>query len=83
MLELPSSDADLGRRAPAAVIRPATSAAVLRTLLAAATPVHGAWGSGRLLRTSLVSVLITDQGHAFVGAVQPSVLYAAAAAQPH
>jgi hypothetical protein len=56
---------------------------VLRTLLAAATPVHGAWGSGRLLRTSLVSVLITDQGSAFVGAVQPSVLYAAAAAQPH
>ena len=56
---------------------------VVPTLLAAATPVHGAWGSGRLLRTSLVSVLITDQGHAFVGAVQPSVLYAAAAAQPH
>jgi outer membrane lipoprotein-sorting protein len=47
-------------------------------LLAAATPVHGAWGSGRLLRTSLVSVLITDSGTAYVGAVQPSVLYAAA-----
>ena len=38
----------------------------------------GAWGSGRLLRTSLVSVLITDGGRTFVGAVQPSVLYAAA-----
>ncbi len=38
----------------------------------------GAWGSGRLLRTSLVSVLITDSGRTFVGAVQPSVLYAAA-----
>ena len=62
---------------------PGDDAAVLRTVLAAATPVHGTWGSGRLLRTSLVSVLITDQGHAFVGAVQPSVLYAAAAAQPH
>jgi outer membrane lipoprotein-sorting protein len=47
-------------------------------LLATATPVHGAWGSGRLLRTSLVSVLITDSGTAYVGAVQPSVLYAAA-----
>jgi outer membrane lipoprotein-sorting protein len=55
------------------------SAAVLRTLLAAATPVHGAWGTGRLLRTSLVSVLITDTGSSYVGAVQPSVLYAAAA----
>ena len=48
------------------------------TLLASATPVHGAWGSGRLLRTSLVSVLMTDQGSAFIGAVEPSVLYAAA-----
>ena len=38
----------------------------------------GAWGSGRLLQTSLVSVLITDGGRVFVGAVQPSVLYAAA-----
>ena len=55
------------------------STAVLRTLLAAAKPVHGSWGSGRLLQTSLVSVLLTDQGPAFIGAVQPSVLYAAAA----
>jgi hypothetical protein len=51
---------------------------VLNALLQSATPVSGAWGSGRLLRTSLVSVLITDGGRAFAGAVQPSVLYAAA-----
>jgi outer membrane lipoprotein-sorting protein len=57
---------------------PGDSAAVLRALLASATPVHGAWGSGRLLRTSLVSVLMTDRGSTYVGAVQPSVLYAAA-----
>src|SRR5580700_3002421 len=54
------------------------SAAVLNALLSSATPVSGTWGSGRLLRTSLVSVLITDGGRTFVGAVQPSVLYAAA-----
>src|SRR5712691_1565396 len=54
------------------------SSAVLHALLASATPVHGAWGSGRLLRTSLVSVLMTDGGSTFVGAVEPSVLYAAA-----
>jgi len=54
------------------------SAAVLHALLLSATPVTGAWGSGRLLQTSLVSVLITDSGRMFVGAVQPSVLYAAA-----
>jgi outer membrane lipoprotein-sorting protein len=62
---------------------PGDSAAVLRALLASATPVHGAWGSGRLIQTSLVSVLMTDQGTTFAGAVQPSVLYAAAAAHPH
>ena len=54
------------------------SAAVLHALLLSATPVSGSWGSGRLLRTSLVSVLITDSGRMFVGAVQPGVLYAAA-----
>jgi outer membrane lipoprotein-sorting protein len=54
------------------------SAAVLSALLRSATPVSGAWGSGRLLQTSLVSVLITGNGRMFVGAVQPSVLYAAA-----
>ena len=82
VLELPSSTLTPG--APGAGGPSAgDSAAVLRTLLASATPVHGAWGSGRLLRTSLVSVLMTDQGTTFVGAVQPSVLYAAAAAHPH
>jgi outer membrane lipoprotein-sorting protein len=54
------------------------SAAVLNALLGSAAHVSGAWGSGRLLQTSLVSVLITDSGRMFVGAVQPSVLYAAA-----
>jgi outer membrane lipoprotein-sorting protein len=54
------------------------SAAVLNALLGSATHVSGTWGSGRLLRTSLVSVLITDSGRMFLGAVQPSVLYAAA-----
>jgi outer membrane lipoprotein-sorting protein len=48
-------------------------------LLRAARPVHGSWGSGRLLRTSLISVLITDGGRVLIGAVQPSVLYADAA----
>jgi len=47
-------------------------------MLGAAHPVHGAWGSGRLLHTSLVSMLITN-GHVLIGAVTPSALYAAAA----
>jgi outer membrane lipoprotein-sorting protein len=52
---------------------------VLGALESAATPVHGAWGSGRLLRTSLFSVLLVSNGRVLVGAVVPSVLYADAA----
>ncbi|HEY5355906.1 MAG TPA: DUF2092 domain-containing protein [Streptosporangiaceae bacterium] len=54
-------------------------AAVAAALLKTATPVHGAWGSGRLLHTSLVSVLMTSNGHVLVGAVTPAVLESAAA----
>ena len=55
------------------------SGAVAGALMKSATQVHGAWGSGRLLHTSLVSVLMTNSGHVLVGAVTPAVLYAAAA----
>jgi len=58
-------------------------AAALQALLGSATYVHGSWGTGRLLSTSLVSVLITTGGTVFVGAVQPSVLYAAAGQAGH
>ena len=51
-------------------------AAVLNSLIGAAKPVHGPWGSGTLLTTSLMSMLITN-GNIYIGAVQPSVLYAA------
>jgi outer membrane lipoprotein-sorting protein len=53
--------------------------ALFGVLTRAATNVHGAWGSGRLLHTSLLSILITSNGRVFVGAVTPSVLYADAA----
>jgi hypothetical protein len=56
------------------------SAMALAGVLAkAATPVHGAWGSGWLLRTTLISVLITDDGRVLIGPVTPSVLFADAA----
>jgi hypothetical protein len=79
VLKLPSSDLIPGA-SPGPGSSPASgdSGAVLNALLGSATKVHGAWGSGRLLRTSLVSVLITDSGSAYIGAVEPSVLYAAA-----
>jgi outer membrane lipoprotein-sorting protein len=81
VLKIPAADL-IGNTAPSSASAGASageSASALRALLGSATPVHGAWGSGRLLRTSLVSVLITDAGPAYIGAVQPSVLYAAAA----
>lgn len=49
------------------------------SLMKAATTVHGWWGTGRLLRTSLVSVLITSKGTVLIGPVTPRVLYADAA----
>jgi outer membrane lipoprotein-sorting protein len=52
---------------------------VIGALVKSGTPVSGSWGSGRLIKTSLVSLLITDKGRVLVGAVTPQVLYAAAA----
>jgi hypothetical protein len=56
-----------------------SGSAVVGAMLGSAHPVHGAWGSGRLLHTTLVSILITSTGHVLIGAVTPAVLYAAAA----
>jgi outer membrane lipoprotein-sorting protein len=57
----------------------ASAEGVLGALVSASTPVHGSWGSGRLLRTSLFSVLMLSDGRILAGAVVPSVLYADAA----
>jgi outer membrane lipoprotein-sorting protein len=65
--------------APGGPVPVGPGAAVLRALLQASTPVHGSWGSGRLLRSALLSVLITSKGQILAGAVEPSVLYADAA----
>lgn len=52
-------------------------------LLGSARPVHGSWGSGQLLRTSLVSVLLTSDGRILIGAVTPAVLYRATTQPGH
>jgi hypothetical protein len=54
--------------------------ATLQELLKATVPVHGSWGTGRLLRTTLLTVLVTSKGQILAGAVAPSVLYADVAA---
>jgi outer membrane lipoprotein-sorting protein len=53
-----------------------SSQELLNALLGSAKPVSGSWGSGTLVTTSLVSMLMTG-GEVYIGAVQPSVLYAA------
>jgi outer membrane lipoprotein-sorting protein len=57
----------------------APAGSLLGELLNSAPRVSGSWGSGRLLRTSLLSILVTSQGRALIGAVTPDVLYHAAA----
>jgi outer membrane lipoprotein-sorting protein len=52
------------------------SQAAIGALLGAAKPVSGAWGSGTLLHTSLVNILFVGN-EMYLGAVDPSVLYAA------
>lgn len=60
------------------VLQGAGGDAVSGALLDGFRPVSGAYGSGRLLRTSLVSALWLDDGRLLVGAVEPSVLEKAA-----
>jgi outer membrane lipoprotein-sorting protein len=53
----------------------------MSALLGAGTEVHGAFGTGKLYSTNVLSVLITSDGRLFAGAVTPAVLKADAAAQ--
>ena len=50
-------------------------------LLAALPQESGAWGTGRVLRGTLVSAILTDDGRIAVGAVDSEVLGAALASQ--
>ncbi|WP_151084582.1 LolA family protein [Nocardioides cynanchi] len=54
---------------------PGSLAGLLKSLPA----VSGAWGSGHLLHGALFSAVLTDDGRVAVGAVPPSMLYAALA----
>lgn len=55
-----------------------SSTQALDLLLKASTPVSGSFGSGRLIETSLLTVLLLDNGRVYVGAVTPAVLEQAA-----
>ena len=51
----------------------------LDTLTRALPRVSGSWGSGHVLRGTLFSAVLTDDGRVAVGAVAPERLYAALA----
>jgi hypothetical protein len=53
----------------------------LSSFLNGGTAVSGKFGSGRVYQTDIVSVLVTDDGRVFLGAVTPKVLEADANAQ--
>jgi hypothetical protein len=54
-----------------------------QALLHALKPVTGAFGSGRVLKTALINVLLLDNGKAYIGAVPVSMLEDAATAAVH
>jgi hypothetical protein len=56
----------------------ATDSAPGGQLRAAMRPVSGSWGSGYLLETPLLCVLIISDGRVLSGSVEPAELYAAA-----
>jgi outer membrane lipoprotein-sorting protein len=56
-------------------------AATALALIEALPAESGAWGTGRVLRGTLFSVILTDDGRIAVGAVSPEALGAALAAQ--
>jgi hypothetical protein len=55
------------------------TATLTKPMGASLRAVSGAWGTGRLLESPLLCVLVTQDGRVFAGAVDPSALYAAAA----
>ena len=63
---------------------------IFSAFVKSAERVSGSWGSGRLMQTSVVSMLVTSNGRVLIGAVTPNVLYQAVTqqgqaptAQPH
>ncbi len=59
-----------------------SSSATTAALMKATTTVTGSFGTGQLMQTALVSVLLLPDGRMFVGAVTPDLLEQAAASAP-
>ncbi len=57
---------------------PDAGTGALAPIVGSLPTVTGPWGSGRLLQSALLSVLLTDDGRVLAGAVTPELLYQAA-----
>jgi outer membrane lipoprotein-sorting protein len=79
--QLPASAAELSKKAAASADAQhagdagGASAGQLAGVLRSLPRVSGSWGSGRLLRSNLFSVLLTDDNRVLAGAVSPDRLY--------
>lgn len=58
---------------------PGKQAGQADAVLGSLPTVSGAWGTGRLFSSTLITALLTDDGRAYIGAVDPAMLYQAAA----
>ncbi|SDH89093.1 Outer membrane lipoprotein-sorting protein [Sinosporangium album] len=76
---LPFNDRDLlAALWPAGADSESEPRRLVASVLNSGTKVSGPWGSGRLISTKLLTVLITDDGRLLVGAVTPKALTEAA-----
>jgi hypothetical protein len=75
----PSAEDGTASGADASPLAPSGPITELTSWLDALPQVSGSWGTGRLLSSHLLSVLVTDDGRLLVGAVAPEALEAAAA----
>ncbi|HYN56119.1 MAG TPA: hypothetical protein VES03_02860 [Motilibacterales bacterium] len=73
--------AESGMRAPSGEGSGAETAGAALALIEALPAESGTWGTGRVLRGTLFSVILTDDSRVAIGAVSPEALGAALAAQ--
>ncbi|HEX4698247.1 MAG TPA: hypothetical protein VH857_02665 [Actinomycetes bacterium] len=80
VLSLPGVDLTSAAPKPTQEHHGDATPSLVATLSKAMSPVSGSWGSGQMLRTNLVTVLLTSDGRLLVGAVTPAALEQAAGA---
>jgi hypothetical protein len=66
-------------RVPPGAVHGVNDESTLGRVLRSLPRASGSWGSGRVLRGTLFSAVLTDDGRLAVGAVRPDRLYAALA----